>query len=309
MFDFMKYRYLYFFISALVIVPGVFSLLKWGLKPAIDFTGGTVWEIQFSAISPATISGEIEAGKPSPITPNDLKTKVEVVGVEVVSIEQKPEEHFILRLRPIDQTKKNALGKALTETFGNFTEISYELVGPTLGRELLVKTVTGVLLATTVILFYIAWRFKKRMYGISATLATLHDTLVILGVFSLLGRFYGVEVDTLFVTAVLTILSFSVHDTIVTYDRIRESQTKNPDAKLYDLINKAVGETLTRSFNNSLTIIFMLLALFLLGGESIHWFVFALLVGTISGTYSSAFTAAPILVTWDLLSKSRKTKK
>lgn len=302
MMDFMKYRYLYFFISALVIVPGVFSLVKWGLKPAIDFTGGTAWEIQFSVNKPS------QPSSPSPISLQDLTTKLEATSIEVVSIDQKPEEHFILHLRPIDQAKKLELEKSLKESFGNFTEISYELVGPTLGRELLVKTVTGVLLAMTLILLYIAWRFKKRMYGVSATLATFHDTLVILGVFSLLGHFYKVEVDTLFVTAVLTTLSFSVHDTIVTYDRIRESQTKNPDAKLYDLINKAVGETLTRSLNNSLTIIFMLLALFLLGGQTIHWFVFALLIGTVSGTYSSAFTAAPILATWDLLSQSKKKK-
>jgi preprotein translocase subunit SecF len=125
-----------------------------------------------------------------------------------------------------------------------------------------------------------------------------HDTLVMLGVFSLLGHFQGLEIDTLFVTAMLTILSFSVHDTVVVYDRIRESQRRYPQMSFEDLVNKAVTETLSRSINNSMTIIFMLIALWLLGGSTIKWFAFALLIGTVSGTYSSTFTAAPLLVVW-----------
>jgi len=134
-------------------------------------------------------------------------------------------------------------------------------------------------------------------------LAMFHDTFVMLGVFSLLGHFLGVEVDTLFVTAMLTILSFSVHDTVVVYDKIRDSQKRFPKANFVDLVDKAVTETLPRSINNSMTIIFMLVALWLLGGESIKWFAFALLIGTISGTYSSTFTAAPLLVIWKNLKK------
>ncbi|OGC61225.1 hypothetical protein A2890_00820 [candidate division WWE3 bacterium RIFCSPLOWO2_01_FULL_53_14] len=138
-------------------------------------------------------------------------------------------------------------------------------------------------------------------YGAAAILAMLHDTLVLFGVFSLLGRFAGVEVGTLFVIAVLTTLSFSVHDTIVVFDRIREiRRISNMD--LEEAVDQAVGETLVRSLNNSLTIVFMLLALFVLGGESLKWFVFALLVGTISGTYSSTFNAAPLLIIWRRLS-------
>ncbi|MGB9613597.1 MAG: protein translocase subunit SecF, partial [Candidatus Margulisiibacteriota bacterium] len=156
------------------------------------------------------------------------------------------------------------------------------------------------------ILLYVAWRFKDKKFGICAILAMFHDSLVLLGSFSLLGHFFGVEVDTLFVTAMLTILSFSVHDTVVVYDRIRESQKNLPHLPFEQLVNKAVTETLVRSLNNSLTIIFMLVALFLLGGETIRWFVAALLIGTISGTYSSPFTAAPLLVIWEQL-KSKKS--
>ncbi|NIT03420.1 protein translocase subunit SecF, partial [Candidatus Saccharibacteria bacterium] len=143
-------------------------------------------------------------------------------------------------------------------------------------------------------------------FGACAILAMFHDSFILLGSFSLLGHFFGVEVDTLFVTAVLTILSFSVHDTVVVYDRIRESQRRLPDTPLVDLVNKAVTETLSRSINNSLTIIFMLIALLLLGGVTIRWFVAALLIGTIAGTYSSTFTAAPLLVIWEQLVQRKK---
>jgi preprotein translocase subunit SecF len=195
----------------------------------------------------------------------------------------------------------------LASVSGSVTELRYENVGPTLGNELLRKMITAVVLAASLILLYVAYRFKSIKYGVCAILAMFHDTLVLLGSFSLLGHFLGIEVDTLYVTALLTILSFSVHDTIVVYDRIREMIKLHPKASYKTIINAAVAQTLARSINNSMTIIFMLLALWLMGGESTKWFVFALLIGTITGTYSSTFTAAPLLVLWDdLLNKKRK---
>lgn len=296
MIDFMRYKKIYFLISAAVILPGVFSLLRWGLRPSIDFTGGTVWEIQFTA-------------EDAEVKTDDLQKILKEKDVEAINIEGKPEEHFILRLKPINENKKEELTTAFRETFKQFTEIRFELVGPTLGRELLVKTITGVALAASLILIYVGWRFKDKMYGICAILAMFHDTLILLGSFSLLGHFLHVEIDTLTVTAVLTILSFSVHDTIVVYDRIRESIKKNPGEDFTFLVNKAINETLTRSINNSLTIIFMLLALVLLGGITIRWFAVALLIGTITGTYSSTFTAAPLLVVWHNFVSSRKNPR
>lgn len=303
--DFMRYKKIYFLISAAVILPGIFSLVRWGLKPSIDFTGGTVWEIQYSASQQSAISNQQELEK---ITIDDLRKVLESRAVEVIDIEEKPEEHFILRLKPIDDVKKEELVTAFRENFKDFTEIRYELVGPTLGRELLVKTITGVVLAAGLILFYVGWRFKDKMYGICAILAMFHDTLILLGSFSLLGHFLNVEIDTLYVTAILTILSFSVHDTIVVYDRIRESIKKDLKTDFTELVNKAVNETLTRSINNSLTIIFMLLALVLLGGITIRWFAVALLIGTITGTYSSTFTAAPLLIIWYNFVNARSSK-
>jgi len=219
------------------------------------------------------------------------------------------EKAFLLRLRSIDKDEAAVVKAALAEKFEEMPqEVRFETVGPTLGRELLRKTGIAIVLATGFILAYVAWAFKDAKFGICAILAMFHDSLVMLGVFSVLGHYLGVEVDTLFVTALLTILSFSVHDTVVVYDRIRESSKKFPSASFVDLADKAVTETLARSLNNSLTIIFMLLALILLGGVTIKWFIFALLIGTISGTYSSTFTAVPLLVVWNQISQRRKRK-
>lgn len=187
------------------------------------------------------------------------------------------------------------------------TEIRFDKVGPSIGPELIKKTLYALSLSAFLILLWVAYQFKSIKFGISATLATFHDSLVLLGMFSLLGHFFGAEIDFLFVTAMLTILSFSVHDTIVVYDRIRESQKKT-GGELIELANKAISDTMVRSLNNSFTIIFMLLALILMGGETVKWFAVALLIGTISGTYSSPFVAVPILVTWDELEKKLKLK-
>ena len=159
-----------------------------------------------------------------------------------------------------------------------------------------ISTLIGITLSSLGILLYVAYRFGGGKYGVCAVLAMIHDSLVVLGAFSLLGHFYGAEVDALFVTALLTILSFSVHDTIVVYDRIRENLRKFPQEKFEPLANRSVNETLRRSINNSLTIIVMLVILTWLGGATVRFFSLALLIGTITGTYSSPFIATPILV-------------
>jgi preprotein translocase subunit SecF len=293
--DFMKYKLLYFLISLFLLIPAIVSLTFWGLKPAVDFTGGSVLEVR---------------------TSSSLKQNQEAVedlfqnqNIEFGSLQKSGEDSFILKFSQVSQEEKNQLLAGLSAEFDEVDEVRFETVGPTIGRELIKKTITAVLMAASFILLYVAWRFKDKKYGISAILAMFHDTLILLGVFSFLGHFFGVEVDTLFVTAVLTILSFSVHDTVVVYDRIRESVRKNPRVEYFKLVNKAVAETLTRSVNNSMTIIFMLTSLWLLGGETIKWFVFALLIGTIAGTYSSTFTAAPLLILWDEIGEKFKSRK
>ncbi len=276
--DWMKYRYLYFAISLLVILPGLFSIFTYGFKLSIDFTGGTQWELHFD----------------KPTTETQIRQALKEI-VQPESIIRTQQGNYIIRSQPLSAKQLQLARQALKKKIGSYEEYKLETIGPILGKELLKKTIYAVILASTLILLYVTFRFKNKLFGISAILAMIHDSLVLLGVFSLLGHFYGIEIDTLFVTAVLTILSFSVHDTIVVYDRIREAARIYPRLSLRALINKAVTETWVRSLNNSLTIIFMLLALVLLGGTTTRWFMVALLVGTISGTYSSTFTAAPLL--------------
>jgi len=286
MIRFMRFKLLYFALSLAVILPGAWSLVRFGLRPAIDFTGGALIEL------------EIQPHEGKQVTESALR---DLVGqdVEVYAVQQTGEGTVMLRTKPISEDQKLAFTDRVKEQLGGVVERRFESVGPTIGRELLQKTVMAVVIAALLILIYVAYRFKELKYGICAILAMFHDTLVILGSFSLLGHFLGVEVDTLFVTAVLTILSFSVHDTIVVYDRIRESRKRHPQAHYEEIVNLAVAETLGRSLNNSLTIIFMLTALLLFGGVTIRWFATALLIGTVTGTYSSTFTAAPLLVIWE----------
>jgi len=294
MINWMKFKWLYFFISALVIIPGLVSLFIFGLRPSIDFTGGTLLEYRFN----------------QEINPQEINNLLQEKDYEVYSVQVSGEKNYLLRMPALEKEKALEVSNLLAEKFNDEPqEIRFEVVGPTLGRELMIKTIVAIILAAGFILGYVAWRFKNAKFGFCAILAMFHDTLVMLGAFSLLGYFFGVEVDTLFVTAVLTILSFSVHDTVVVYDRIRESQKLFPKASFESLVNKAVTETLSRSLNNSLTIIFMLIALLLLGGVTIKWFVAALLIGTVSGTYSSTFNAAPLLVLWENISQRRKEQK
>lgn len=276
----MKYRLIYFALSLLVIIPGVISLLKFGLKPSIDFTGGTVWEIK------------INTEKPQPSLEESLSDD------RIVTIEGRASS-FIIHAKPLSQEEHLELKQTLEEKVGEIEEIRFETVGPTLGKELLQKTLIAVAIAATFILLFIAWRFRELTFGLAALIAMFHDTFILAGVFSILGVVKGIEVDTLFVTAVLTVLSFSVHDTIVVFDRIRESRRLYPQASFEALVNKSVVETLARSINNSMTIIFMLLSLYLLGGDTTKNFALALLIGTITGTYSSTFTAAPLLVIFE----------
>jgi len=244
-------------ISALVLVPGIYALVRYGLKPAVDFTGGTLIEVQSS--SGTSTFFRLKAGEQEPAT---------FSGQIVRS----------------------------------------ETVGPILGKELLRKTVTAALFALVTILLYVAYAFRNIKFGVSAIIALVHDLLVVLGTFAILGQWRGVEVDTLFVTAFLTTMSFSVHDTIVVFDRIREMGRKKERLSFTEIADHALTETIGRSLTNSLTIIFMLVALVLMGGENTRWFVVALLIGTISGTYSSPFVATPILILWDRWERRKSLK-
>jgi len=291
--DWMKHKKIYFAVSVIVIAIGVFSLLTWGLKIGIDFKGGTIIEYKISK----EISGE------------EIREKINSIEVEVNSVQKTSTGTYLLRLGSIDNEKKEKIKEELVKVTGSeIEELRFETVGAFFGPELVRKTIYGMLIAALVILLWVAYQFKSYKFGISAILAMFHDTLVVIGMYSLFGHFWQAEVDFLFVTALLTILSFSVHDTIVVYDRIRESQRKIGGSTI-ELANKAVTETMVRSLNNSFTIVFMLIALVLFGGSTIKWFAIVLLIGTISGTYSSPFVAVPLLVTWDELLTKIKIRK
>lgn len=296
MIKFMKYKWLYFLISSLVLVPGIFSLFKWGLKPSIDFTGGTLIEI-------TNVKCQMTQEK------TKLIKILEKNNLSVGSLQSSGESNCLLRLKSITKEQNDKLQSDLNKEFTKVQESRFETVGPVLGAEFLQKTLIAALVAMLGILSYVAYAFKNLKFGVSAVLALIHDLLVVIGVFAILGHFLKIEVDTLFVTAVLTTMSFSVHDTIIVFDRIRETLKNNSGLPFETIANKALTETMGRSLNNSFTLIFMLLSLLLLGGESTKWFIFALLVGTTSGAYSSPFVATPILVLWQKWEDKRKINK
>ncbi len=272
---------MYIIVSSLVLIPGIYSLIRFGLRPSVDFTGGTRLEMRFNKdISQDTIVGSV-SGSP----------------YAIVNTQRSGNNAYTIRTQMLDDEETKAFEVFLEEkTDTKIDIVQRDTVGPILGKELLVKSFVAACLAVIAILLYVAYAFKNIQFGFAAIIALIHDVLVVFGAFSLFGHFFGTEVDALFMTAFLTTMSFSVHDTIVIFDRIREYKKKNIKGNLIDISDIALNETMGRSLINSFTIIFMLLALVLLGGETVRWFAVALLIGTITGTYSSPFVATPILL-------------
>lgn len=281
--NFMKWIPVYFTVSLLIIGAGVYSMLRWSFNYSIGFTGGSLIEVRYE--------------NPE-VTPQQVETAVGgLYSVDTV-IASPSERSIIVRGQTVEDPLFVQIRTAL-ESLGPYELIRYDSVGPIISGELIRKTVAAVILVSAIILAYLGWQFRELRYGISAVLAMLHDSLVLLGIFSLLGHFFDIELDVLFVTAMLTALSFSVHDTIVVFHRIQELKERFPRAQLEDVLNAAITETMSRSINNSVTIILMLLALTLLGGSTLFAFSLALLIGAVTGTYSSPFIAVPLLLMWE----------
>lgn len=291
--DWLRYRRIYFSISIIFIGVGIYSLLTWGLKLGVDFRGGAILEYKVG----------------QELSTEEATRKIEEIGIEISSVQTIGMSTYLFKLPPIDPERKEKVRSILSDlTGGQVEELRFETVGPTIGPELVKKTVYAIVVASSAILLWVAFQFKSFKFGTCAILAMFHDSFILIGSFSLLGHFTDAEVNFLFVTALLTTLSFSVHDTIVVFDRIRESQ-RVYGGSFRDLADRAITQTMVRSLNNSFTIIFMLVALVLLGGTTIKWFAVALFIGTVAGTYSSPFVAVPLLVTWDeLMMKVRKRK-
>jgi preprotein translocase subunit SecF len=286
MIRFHKYIWLYTLISTLVIGAGLFSLLRFGYRYSIDFTGGTTLYYKTQKqLEKKSIEGAI------------TKMKLKTVHLKI------DKNVMEFQTAPITDAQELKLREEIKKSAGSVQTLRYETVGPTLGKETGQKTLIASLLAVLGILIYMSFSFKGFNYALAAVLAMVHDFFVLVGTYSILSYFFGAEFDLMFVTAILTTMSFSVHDTIVIFDKVREYTKTRSGLRIEDMTDKAVSETMVRSINNSLTIFFMLSALLLMGGGTIRFFIAALWIGTVTGAYSSPFVATPLLI---MLEKRKK---
>lgn len=290
----------YFGLSLLVLIPGIIAIFLWGFNLSIDFTGGSRLTLSFNN---AVTNSQVQSV--SKILKSD--------NIKVASIEKSNKLIFV-RTAPIDSSQNNKLINTLSKEFKDVLEQEFETIGPVIGQETTLNALKAIAIASILIIIYITWSFRQVpkpassiKFGVCAIIALIHDVLVVVGVFAILGHFFNVEVGSLFVTAILTVIGFSVHDTIVVFDRIRENLRKMGSFNFSKTVNESIIQTIGRSLNTSLTVILVLISLLLFGGESIRWFVVALLIGIISGTYSSIFNAAPLLVLWQEVSDKKKS--
>lgn len=292
-----KYRYIYFGISLLVIIPGIIALILWGLPLGIDFTGGSLLEVRFASGQPPAIADVAALYNEMSTTQMDISNPVvQPVGTDSLSI----------RSKEMNDTLKSLIVAALKDRFGGGQDVvimNFTQVSAVIGQEIAVRAAGAVALAALAILLYITYAFRGVQhafrYGTAAIIAMLHDVLVVVGMEAIIGHFLGWQADSLFLTALLTVIGFSVHDTIVVFDRIRENSNIYRRVDYVTIVNHSIVQTLDRSINTQLTVMLTLLALALFGGASIRHFVVILLVGVFSGTYSSIFNASPILVVWE----------
>ena len=297
-----KHKNWYFGLSLLVIVPGIIAMFLWGLNLSIDFTSGSLLTLSFNNTVSDT---QVQA----------VKVALKNTGLKVPSVEKSGKLVFV-RTSPMDQSQNTKFLNILSKEFKDVKEQESQTTGPAIGQETAWNAFKAVAIASILIILYITWSFREVpkpassfRFGVCAIIALIHDVLVVVGIFAILGHFFAVQIDSLFVTAILTIIGFSVHDTIVVFDRIRENLRKSGGKDFPKTVNDSIIQTIDRSLNTSLTVFLVLVALLLFGGESIRWFVVALLIGIISGTYSSIFNASPLLVLWHEISEKKKLKK
>ena len=300
MFDFVGRRNWYFLISGLIILIGIIFLI-----PVEPF--GLHWGIEFTSGSVMTVSFEQE------VTQAELQEEMASLGHSEAII-QRTGGDFLVRTSKLAEkiedpgtgevmTEEEAIRRALEQRFGPVEILSSYGISPSMARGIASNASIAVVVAAVGILLYITWAFRRMMrpfrFGVCAIVALAHDVLIVLGIYAFLGSFFLMEVDAMFITGVLTVVGYSVHDTIVVFDRIRENRARSSGTSLETIVNNSIIETLGRSLNTSLTILFVLLALFLFGGATIHNFVLVLLIGITAGTYSSICIASPLLVAWE----------
>jgi len=295
MFHIVENRRWYFLLSALVIVPGliaiIYSIATTGLpfKVAIDFTGGSLWEMTFDhAVQPGEVRQIF-------VSSGETDTQVTNIGSGGKTVE--------IRSKALDEAKRAELLLALKAKFGSVAEVEFATVGPTIGKEVTQAAALAVVATSLAILGFLVIAFRKAphpaRYGVTAIVAMLHDLLVTIGVFSICSLLFGWEADALFLTAVLTVIGFSVQDTIVVFDRIRENLMKHRGESMARVVDRSLLETMHRSVAIHLTALFVMMALLIFGGPTIKPFIAVLLIGVTTGTYSSIFNAAQLLVGWE----------
>jgi preprotein translocase subunit SecF len=297
MVDFIKYRKIYYTFSGFLILGSVISLIFYGLNLGIDFTGGSILEIEFKQTRPSN---------------QEIEKALQELNISLASVQPTGEKGVIIKMRNITEELHQSLKQKLSKIGGGFEEKSFESIGPAIGKELTQKTKIFTVLVLLAIISFIAIAFRQASrplssfkYGLVASLvAFFHDVLIPLGVFSVLGKFYNVQITIPIVVGLLTILGYSVHDTIVVFDRIRENLLHKKGLSFEQIVNESLNQTLVRSINTSLTTLLVLFSIFFFGGQTLKYFALILILGIALGTYSSIFFAAPILVTLQKLQKS-----
>jgi preprotein translocase subunit SecF len=283
-FQIIKHKKIWFSISLALLIPGIIALFLGWLKPGLDFKGGTSMELEFQKPVRAEQIKKIMLD-----TDKDLFHDAQVQPVD---------KFMSIKAKSIDNRQQVQVMDNLKKDLGPFTTRKVEVVGPTIGAELFTNSMLGFVLVIAGIIIYLSFQFRYD-YAICAIIALAHDVLFLVGTFALFGRIFGTEIDSLFVTAALTVAGFSVHDTIVVYDRIRENSKKSKrGTPIAEIANGSLNQTMTRSINTSMTILITLAFLYIFGGETIKDFTLAMLIGIAAGTYSSIFIASPLLVTW-----------
>ena len=283
-------RKIFYIFSGTLVTASIIALFLWGLNFGIDFKGGSLIEIQFKKDRSAN---------------SEIQNILNTFNLGETTIQPTAEKDMILRMKDIDENTHQSILAEIKKKF-DIEELSFESVGPLIGRELKRKAIYSIILAEIFMIIYLAWAFRKTSfvvksykYGILAAVSLLHDILIVTGVFAVLGHFYNVEVGLSFIAALLTVLGYSVNDTIVVYDRIRENLLHLKERESFDeLVDRSIKQTLARSINTSFTTLLALFAVLIFGGATIHYFIIALIIGIASGTYSS-FLASLLLVDWE----------
>jgi preprotein translocase subunit SecF len=288
MIDIVSKRLWFFLLSAVVIIPGIISLGIFGLRPGIDFSSGTTMTLRFS--------GEVQQSQ--------LRQVVADLGYSDAMIQHTGEGDFFIRIKELSPEERASFVDGLRKELGQeVTVLDYNTVSPLVAAQTGRNAAIAVIAASVFILLYISWAFRKMpkpfRWGTCAVVALIHDVLLVMGVFSILGWTAGVQIDAMFITGMLTVVGYSVHDTIVVFDRIRENMTRGLSRDFEVVVNSSILETLGRSLNTALTTLLVVTALLLFGGITIRYFVLVLFIGIITGTYSSICNASQLLVVWD----------